>query len=65
MWIICVIYVLCLPCFRVCSLLPWERSNLLAIVCDVYCGFATFPFGQVWYLIVSIADPTVFPSFIS
>ena len=22
LWIICVIYVLCLPCFRVCSLLP-------------------------------------------
>ena len=32
----------------------------LALVCDVYCDFATFPFGilgQVWYLIVSIPDP--------
>ena len=27
----------------------------LALVCDVYCDFFTFPFGilgQVWYLIV-------------
>ena len=32
----------------------------LALTCDVYCDFVTFPFGilgQVWYLIVSIPDP--------
>ena len=32
----------------------WERADLLAVVCDVYCGFVTFPcgiLGQVWYLI--------------
>ena len=32
----------------------------LALVCDVYCEFVTFPFGilgQVWFLIVSIPDP--------
>ena len=37
-----------------------ERADLLALVCDVYCDFVTFPFGilgQVWYLIVSIPDP--------
>ena len=37
----------------------WERADLLALVCDVYCGFVTFPcgiLGQVWYLIVSIPD---------
>ena len=37
-----------------------ERADLLALVCDVYCGFVTFPYvilGQeVWYLIVSIPD---------
>ena len=36
------------------------RPDLLALVCDVYCNFDTFPFGilgQVWYLIVSIPDP--------
>ena len=36
-----------------------ERDDLLALVCDVYCGFVTFPYGilgQVWYLIVSIPD---------
>ena len=37
----------------------WERADLLALVCDVYCGFVTFPcgiLGQKWYLIVSIHD---------
>ena len=37
----------------------WERADLLALVCDVYCVFVTFPYGiqgQVWYLIVSIPD---------
>ena len=32
----------------------------MALVCDVYCDFVTFPFGilgQVWYLVVSIPDP--------
>ena len=23
----------------------WERDDLLALVCDVYCDFVTFPFG--------------------
>ena len=38
----------------------WERADLLALVCDVYCDYVTFPFGilgQVWYLIVSIPEP--------
>ena len=37
-----------------------ERTDLLALVCDVYCDFVIFPFGilgQVWYLIVSIPGP--------
>ena len=45
------------------ALLPvvtcWERADLFALVCDVYCCFVTFPcgiLGQVWYLIVSIPD---------
>ena len=35
----------------------------MALVCDVYCDFVTFPFvilGQMWYLIVSIPDPCCF-----
>ena len=44
-----------------CLVATWrERTDLLALVCDVYCDFVTFPFGilgQVWYLIVSIPDP--------
>ena len=34
-------------------------ADLLALVCDVYCDFVTFPLGilgQVPYLIVSIPD---------
>ena len=41
-------------------------ADLLALVCDVYCDFVTFPFGilgKMWYLIVSIADPAVFLTF--
>ena len=37
----------------------WERVDLLALVCDVYLCFVTFPcdiLGQVCYLIVSIPD---------
>ena len=37
----------------------WERADLLALVCDIYCVFVTFPCGilaQVLYLIVSIPD---------
>ena len=37
----------------------WERADLLALVCDVYCSIDTFPYcilGQVWYLIVSFPD---------
>ena len=43
-------------CFAVTC---WERADLLALVCGVYCEFVTFPcgiLGQVWYLIVSIPD---------
>ena len=37
-----------------------ERFDILALVCDVYWDFVTFPFGilgQVLYLIVTIPDP--------
>ena len=36
-----------------------ERTDLFALVSDVYCIFVTFPcgiLGQVWYLIVSFTD---------
>ena len=42
------------------------RADLLALVCDVYCGLVTFPcgiLGQVWYLIVSIPDFAIFLTF--
>ena len=37
----------------------WQKADLLALVCDVYCIFVTFPcgiLGQVWYQIVSFPD---------
>ena len=37
----------------------WERVDLLALVCEVYCVFGTFQCGilaQVWYLIVLFPD---------
>ena len=36
-----------------------ERTDLLALVGDIYCFFVTFPrgiLGQVWYLIVSFPE---------
>ena len=56
LWIICVIYILCLPCFHVYTLLPygrgltswycWEKADLLALVCGVKLCFCFFP---MWY----------------
>ena len=49
---------------RCCLVVTWMRpvcchrngrADLLALDCDIYCDFVTFPFGmlgQVWYLIV-------------
>ena len=52
-----------------CLMVTWrERADLLALVCDVYCDFVTFPFGilgQVWYLIISIPDPCCLSYFYS
>ena len=38
----------------------------MALVCDVYVDFVTFPFvvlGHVWYLIESISDPCCLSNF--
>ena len=64
LWIVCVIYVLCLSCFRICSLLPCGYllvKGLTAWLLFVMFNyvFGTFPcgiLGQVRYLIVSIPD---------
>ena len=57
--IICVIYVLCFSCFRVCSLLPYGHLLGKGWPLGSCCIFVTFSYGirrQVWYLIVSIPD---------
>ena len=48
LWIICVIYFLCLSCFKVSHLFItcWERADLLALVCGVQFCFCHFP---MWY----------------
>ena len=41
----------------------WERTDLLALVDDIYCIFVTFPceiLSQLWYLIVSLPDLCLF-----
>ena len=55
----CLVIVMLLCLFIALMVFCCERADLLALVCDVYCGFVTFPCGnlaQVWYLIVSIPD---------
>ena len=52
-----------------CSLLVicWERGDSFALLFVIFSGaFVTFPYsilGQVWYLIVSIPDICLLPSF--
>ena len=63
----CGLFLLCMSCVchafasvYCCHVMTcWEKADLLALVCDVYCVFVTFPcgiMGQVRYLIVSIPD---------
>ena len=64
LWIVCVFFLSCasrafasVDCCLVVTY--WERTDLLALVGDVYCIFVTFQcgiLGQVWYLIVSFPD---------
>ena len=61
MFLFCLVFVMSLcgsvyMCFVVTC---WERADLLALVCGVFCEFVTFPLVsrvQAWYLIVSIPD---------
>ena len=63
LWIICVIYVLCFSCFRVCSLLPcghllgkgWPFDSCLWCLIVFLSIYHVVP-GSVWYLIASIPD---------
>ena len=66
--LLCFCSVLCLLCLcasvYMCFVVTcWERADLLAFVCGVFCEFVTFPLGQVWYLIVSIPDLCTFTYF--
>ena len=72
LWVVCVVYVMCLSCLRVCSLLPCGRllwgggrggltSWLLFVMSN--CNFITFPcsiLGQACFLIVLIPDLSYF-----
>ena len=39
----CVCYVLCASVYMCYVVTCWERADLLALVCGVYCEFVTFP----------------------
>ena len=61
MFLFCLVFAmsLCASVYMCFVVTCWERADLLALVCGVYCEFVTFPIGilgQVWYLIVSIPD---------
>ena len=60
MFLFCLVFAmsLCASVYMWFVVTCWERADLLALVCGVYCEFVTFPLvlGQVWYLIVSIPD---------
>ena len=47
LWYLCLVFVMCLSCFRVCSLLlcGHMQGNGLPLVCDVYKVFVTFSFS--------------------
>ena len=54
----CVCYVLRASVYMCFVVTCWERADLLALVCGVFCEFVTFPLVSwvMWYLIVSIPD---------
>ena len=60
MFLFCLVFAmsLCASVYMCFVVTCWERADLLALVCGVYCEFVTFIgiLGQVWYLIVSIPD---------
>ena len=60
LWYLCLVICHAFASVHCCLVVTcWERADLLALVCDVYCSFVTFPcgiLGQMWYLIVSIPD---------
>ena len=63
MFLFCLVFAmsLCASVYMCFVVICWERADLLALVCGVFCEFVTFPLvswvrGQVWYLIVSIPD---------
>ena len=39
----CVCYVLCASVYMCFAVTCWERADLLALVCGVFCEFVTFP----------------------
>ena len=61
MFLFCLVFAmsLCASVYMCFVVTCWERADLLALVCGVYCEFVIFPIGilgQVWNLIVSIPD---------
>ena len=61
MFLFCLVFAmsLCASVYMCFVVTCWERADLLALVCGVFCEFVIYSIGilgQVWYLIVSIPD---------
>ena len=60
MFLFCLVFAmsLCASVYMCFVVTCWERADLLALVCGVYCEFVTFPLVSwvMWYLIVLISD---------
>ena len=61
MFLFCLVFAmsLCASVYMSFVVTCWERADLLALVCGVYCEFVTFPlvsWVRFLYLIVSIPD---------
>ena len=56
MFLFCLVFAmsLCASVYMCFVVTCWERTDLLALVCGVYCSICIL--GQVWYLIVLIPD---------
>ena len=57
MLLFCLVFAmsLCASVYMCFVVTCWERADLFALVCGVYCKFVTFPLVS-WDLIVSIPD---------
>ena len=62
MFLFCLVFAmsLCASVYMCFVVTCWERADLLALVCGVFCEYVTFPvgiLGQVWYIYLIVSIP--------